>query len=266
MKSNMILTNKIGPLIYEAYQLTSKILQDLKIIPPVNYTFTFYGKQGFGRADTLSINPETDLTYEIHRNTLIIRLKESEIKHKILSNQQNSNTAWVSEHYEKFIEPLKYAESKGRFKLNWGVASEAFERHWEELSHQVESPKLDDFGGIGRIWYLYRISSGNDPYYTGPDTALSQVKNANASIISNADTVLNTIQAVLTLIHAKTDSPQEAQRLKEQYSLSFKQKSSQVNTISRDIWDSMEEDVQQELLKEFGASVAKVNKHVVVFK
>ena len=32
MKSNMALTNKIGPLIYEAYQLTSKILQDLNFM------------------------------------------------------------------------------------------------------------------------------------------------------------------------------------------------------------------------------------------
>jgi hypothetical protein len=66
------------------------------------------------------------------------------------------------------------------------------------------------------------MSSGNDPYYTGPDTANAQVKNANASIISNADTVLNTIEAVLKLTQAKTTSMEEAQRLKEQYAQSFK--------------------------------------------
>jgi hypothetical protein len=57
------------------------------------------------------------------------------------------------------------------------------------------------------------MSSGREPYYTGPDTALAQVKNANASIISNADTVLNTLQTVLTLVSTEAPSVEEGLRL-----------------------------------------------------
>lgn len=266
MKDNMIVTNKIGPLIYEGYMLTSKILQELGIINPVDYTFTYNGPSGFMRAKNLHIDPQKDLAYEVHRGALIIRLKESNIKNKILENQVSHNIAWVAEHYSKFMKPLQEAESKGKFKINQGVASEAFERHWEELQHQIEHENQDDFGGIGRIWYLYRISSGNDPYYTGPDTATSQVKNANASIISNADTVLNTIQAVLKLIYTKTSSIEEAQALKAQYAQSFTQKTAETQKISRDIWDSVDRDVQEMIMQQFGAKNATLTKKFVIFK
>lgn len=266
MKDNMIIANKIGPLIYEGYILTSKILQELGIINPVDYTFTYNGPSGFMRAKNLYIDPQKDLTYEVHRGALIIRLKESNIKNKILENQASHNVAWVAEHYNKFMKPLQEAESKGKFKINQGIASEAFERHWEELQHQIEHENQDDFGGIGKIWYLYRISSGNDPYYTGPDTATSQVKNVNASIISNADTVLNTIQAVLKLVYTKTSSVEEAQSLKNQYAQSFTQKTAETQKISRDIWDSVDEDIQKMIMQQFKAKDATLTKKFVIFK
>ncbi len=266
IKDNIIIANKIGPLIYEGYMLTSKILQELGIINPVDYTFTYNGSSGFIRAKNLHIDPQQDLTYEVHRGALIIRLKENNIKNKILANQASHNVAWVAEHYDKFIEPLRAAETKGKFKLNWGVASEAFERHWEELQHQIEHENRDNFGGVGRIWYLYRISSGNDPYYTGPDTATSQVKNANASIISNADTVLNTIQAVLKLIYTKTSSAEEGLLLQQQYAQSFTQKSTETQKISKEIWDSVDHDVQKLIMEQFGAKEAIEMKKFIIFK
>ena len=266
IKSNTSIANQIGPLIYEGYMLTSKILQELGIINPVDYTFTYNGASGFMRAKNLHIDPQQDLTYEVHRGVLIIRLKEASIKNKILANQATHNVAWVAEHYNKFMEPLQSAATKGRFKINLGVAAEAFERHWEEWQHQIEQPNRDKFGGVGRIWYLYRISSGNDPYYTGPDTATSQVKNANASIISNADTVLNTIQAVLKLVYTKTNSVEEALALKTQYAQSFAQKTTETQTISKDIWDSVDEDAQKMIMKQFGATTAIRGKKFITFK
>ena len=262
----MNIANKIGPLIYEGYMITSKILQELGIINPVDYTFTYNGPSGFMRAKNLYIDPKKDLIYEVHRGALVMRLKESNIKNKILENQASHNIAWVAEHYSKFMKPLKEAESKGKFKINQGVASEAFERHWEELQHQIEYENQDDFGGVGKIWYLYRISSGNDPYYTGPDTATSQVKNANASIISNADTVLNTIQAVLKLVYTKTNNAEEAQILKAQYAKSFAQKRSETQKISKDIWDSVDKDVQKMIMEQFGATTISKNKKFIIFK
>ena len=43
------------------------------------------------------------------------------------------------------------------------------------------------------------MSMGRDAYYTGPDTSLSQVKRQNASLISDMNTVLYTIQTILNL-------------------------------------------------------------------
>ncbi len=266
MKSNNIYMNKIGKLIYEAYNLTSKILQDLGIISKVSYTFTYHGETEFYRAQDLEIDPEKDIYFEIHRGALTVRLRESQIKNKILAQQINHNANWVSKHYNNFIKPLQKAENKSsKFKINWGVASEAFERHWEELQHSIDKPKEDRFGGVGHIWYLYRISSGNDPYYTGPDTANAQVKNANASIISNADTVLNTLQAVLKLINTKTNSMEEAKKLQQQYALAFKQKEAQKKQISRAIWDAIDQDAQQLLMKEFQATSYKIGKNTITF-
>lgn len=266
IKNNIIIANKVGPLIYEGYMLTSKILQELGIINPVDYTFTYNGPSGFMRAKNLFIDPYKDLTYEVHRGALIVRLKESNIKNKILENQASHNISWVAEHYNKFMQPLQEAERKGKFKINQGVASEAFERHWEEMQHQIEYENKDNFGGIGRIWYLYRISSGNDPYYTGPDTAISQVKNANASIISNADTVLNTIQAVLKLIYTKAESTEEALALKQKYAQSFAQKNDQTQKISKDIWDSVDEEAQKLIIEQFGSKNVNIKGKYVIFE
>lgn len=266
MKNNLQYVSKIGPLIYEAYYLTSKILQELGIIPSVGYTFTYHGNNTFYRSQNVVIDPQKDLNFELHRESLVIRLKEAEIKNKILANQSEKNVSWVSDHYQNFIEPLKKAKSE-KFKLNYGIVSEAFERHWEELHHSLENPKDDDFGGVGHIWKLYWESSGNDPYYTGPDTVLSQVKNANASIISNADTVLNTLQAVLVLINTKTTSLEEANALQQKFALSFTQRKSETSQISKKIWDAVDEDTKKLILKEFNAvGVDKIKKNIVIFR
>lgn len=265
LEDNAYYINIIGPLIYEAYVLTSKVLQELSIIPKVNYTFTYQGKNKFYRAQDIEIDAQKDLTYELYRGSLIVRLKQTEIKNKILANQAGKNIEWVSRHYQNFIKPLEKAQLKGKFKINYGYASEAFERHWEELQHSIEKPYEDDFGGVGHIWLLYYKSSGREPYYTGPDTALAQVKNANASIISNADTVLNTLQAVLTLVSTEVSSVEEGLRLQKQFSQAFAQRATQKQEISKNIWDAVEEDVQKMIMDELGAKSFKVLKNKVIF-
>lgn len=258
---------KIGNFIFEAYELTSQILQDLNIIDPVTYTVTYSSKSGnnFMRQSNFTISPE-DLQYEIRgkskgQEILVIRLKQSVIRQKLLKSQSGLERQWVNLHYQNFVSPYKEAQKKSSrgWKVNWGVASEAFERHWEELFHSIDKPIMsNDFGSIGHIWQLYKQSSGSDPYYTGPDTALAQVKNANASIISNADTVLNTLQAVLKLITTKVDASAAAE-LKNQYLQAFKQKPEK-KQISEDIWEAIDETARNELLNAFGAKeIIKIN-------
>lgn len=57
----------------------------------------------------------------------------------------------------------------------------------------------NDLESKGARWQMYRLSSGNAAYYTGPDTLYAQVKNANASLIDNVNTVLNTMDALIQL-------------------------------------------------------------------
>lgn len=264
-KENTEYIAKVGQLIFSAYELTSEILQELKIISPVGYTFTYHGANKFYRSDNLIINPQEDLTFEVHRNALTIRLKQSSIRAKLEAQNSAFRTDWISEHYKGFIEPYQEAQEKSTtgWQVNWGVASEAFERHWEMLQHSLEHPTGADYGSVGNRWQLYLQSSGNDPYYTGPDTALSQVKNANASMISNSETVLNTLEAVLKIVNTKVESQEAAKELTAKYSQAFKAKSGTTSKISKAIWDTLELDVQQELINIFGGTTIK--KNVVIF-
>ena len=265
LKENNEYIVKVGKLIFSAYELTSEILQELKIISPVGYTFTYHGTNKFYRSNDLIINPEEDLTFEIHRNALTVRLKQSSIKTKLEIQNASFRTDWISEHYKGFIVPYQEAQEKSTtgWQVNWGVASEAFERHWEMLQHSLEHPTGPDYGSIGSRWQLYLQSSGNDPYYTGPDTALSQVKNANASIISNSETVLNTLEAVLKIINTKVNSEEAAKELILKYSQAFKAKNGITSKISKEIWNTLELDVQQELINTFGS--ATIKKDIVIF-
>lgn len=264
-KENNEYIAKAGQLIFSAYELTSEILQELKIISPVGYTFTYHGTNKFYRSSNLVINPQEDLTFEVHRNALTVRLKQSSIKSKLEAQNTAFRTDWINEHYKGFIAPYEEAQEKSTtgWQVNWGIASEAFERHWEMLQHSLEHPTGADYGSIGDRWQLYLKSSGNDPYYTGPDTALSQVKNANASMISNSETVLNTLEAVLKIINTKVDSQEAAEELTAKYSQAFKAKSTTTYKISKAIWDTLEQDVQEELISIFGG--ATIKKNVVLF-
>lgn len=264
-KENTEYIAKVGQLIFSAYELTSEILQELKIISSVGYTFTYHGANKFYRSNNLIINPQEDLTFEVHRNALTVRLKQSSIRAKLEAQNSAFRTDWISDHYKGFIAPYQEAQEKSTtgWQVNWGVASEAFERHWEMLQHSLEHPTGADYGSVGSRWQLYLQSSGNDPYYTGPDTALSQVKNANASMISNSETVLNTLEAVLKIVNTKVESQEAAEQLTAKYSQAFKAKSSTTSKISKAIWDTLELDAQQELINIFGS--ATIKKNIVIF-
>lgn len=253
--------NRIGKLIFEAYELTSMILVNIGLIDPIHFTFTYASKKGnvFYRSEKMQIDPNKDLKFELRNNqqTLVIRLKTSVIRQKLLENQLGKEDGGiiVAKHYKKFIEPFLENEKKGSWKMNVGVATEAFERHWEQLKHSLTPPNMNDadLGSVGSRWVLYKMSSGSDPYYTGPDTAESQVKNANASIISNADTVINTIQAVLKLADTNLDIT-AIQQIAAQYKLAFQQKQASIDNILKGLENIVDEDILQEAKEAIAAN------------
>lgn len=247
--------NRIGKLIFEAYELTSMILANIGLITPIHFTFTHASKKGnvFYRSEDVKIDPNKDLKFELknEKQILVIRLKTTVIRQKILENQtgKENSRAIVAQHYKKFIEPFIEHEKKSKeWKMNVGIATEAFERHWENLKHNINSSNITDadLGSYGERWILYKISSGSDPYYTGPDTAESQVKNSNASIISNADTVINTIAAVLKLANTEI-SPSKNASIIEQYKRAFTQKKPSEESIIKGLEKIVDDDILKEV-------------------
>ena len=258
--------SKISRLILEAYHLTTNILSNVGLISKVNYVITYQTDKDFYRLTDIPID-ENAMTYEIRgedkgKTRLVLRMNESYIRSKVNEKKNNNDINWVSAHYKEFIQPFKDAEKRSskrrkyKFKMNAGVAAEAFERHWENLHHQLDKPSINYNlavqNPIGYAWVLYKQSSRNAPYYTGPDTLYSQVKNSNASIISNVDTVLNTMEAVIQM-GEENISGNELNKIKEQYKKAFKAKEGKLK-IPKKIMMNVDKEAKEQInnvLKDF---------------
>lgn len=150
--------------------------------------------------------------------------------------------------------------------MNLGVAIEAFERHLENLKH-VPLPGVEmessDIESEGYRWVLYKMSSGSTPYYLGPDTALSQMKAQNASIVSDINTIVMTIQGILTIVNSNF------KEIKPSLDNLFIEKLKTSNTIESmpgKIWDGITDDVRQEILNAIGASGFSIEKNLIVIE
>ena len=263
---------EIATQILKAYFLTEKILENLGLIHHVNYTFTYIDSQNnYYRASNLNLLANSDAYYlEEREGVYALRLRESAVSAMIKGDNLNKSTDLINEHYQFFSRPYWDYDrnNKTGWKVNKGVVAEAFERHWEQLRHSIDQSSFDnsengdDLKSVGYRWVLYRLSSGSDPYYTGPDTALSQVKNANASIVSNVDTVLNTIMLIKTLMESKV-SKGEVEKIDQNLDKLFNQSSEKL-TISRKIWDGINDTVKQEIIAALKGTGVKIKSKQVV--
>lgn len=182
----------------------------------------------------------------------------AQMKRTIASNEKEAQTArQLYEHYQSFT--ASYRAWGG--KVNEGVMREAFELHLEKMHASLNqdgsfNPSCD-MESEGRRWVMYRHASGSDPYFTGPDTALSQVKAENASLVSNIDTVLNTAEFIVQ--HGLTIST-------ENLKTALKTKSGdEIKDFSSKIWKHLDKSVQDEIIKAMGGSESIVRKfHVTI--
>lgn len=262
--------DELGEQIAQGYEISSKILQDLGYISPVKYSIYYRSDTFQARLGDIELDPKKDLKYEVHRNNLVIRIKSSSDKIKQLIKKAKNSQEIISTHYKYFIKPYEDVSDKNsNWVINYGYASEAFERHWELKGHSIEElagfkNNESDYGTVGHRWYLYILSSGNDPFYTGPDTAEAQVKNLNASIISNGNTILAVIAAILKIIDTKINpDATEMQKILTRYKQAFQAKQTGVKHINRNLWDKIDETSQQEIINALGATGVKVLKNKV---
>lgn len=253
--------NKITEDIFEAYHLTSIVLQELRIIDEVSYTINFIDKDGnyrrVGNVDLQLSDVRLEQASKERGGNYKLRLNESALKARLLQKEMDQTEQIINRHFQKFSEPFRKYEASNNtgWRINRGVLSEAFERHWENLKHRVDQPQgfrdtKNDLGSIGQRWLLYKLSSGSDPYFTGPDTIFAQVKNSNASLIDNLNTVINTMEVIFQLVNNANDIKNYQEALKKV----FKPNTPKQQKIAKDVWDLMNEQEQ----KKYQEEVSKV--------
>ena len=255
--------------VFDAYHLTSEILQELEFISNVEYTFTYIDSHGnFKRSHNMDLTLE-DINLEAassSRGYYSLRLKESAIKMKIDESTNIDAMELLNQHFQAFAQMFFDYENNNNtgWKINKGVLAEAFERHWENQGDSIDNTITlqrnnigNDLESIGKRWWLYRLSSGSDPYYTGPDTVYSQVKNANASLIDNVETVLNTMEALINFFDNTVSIKNLAINLNKAFTANISK-----FAIPKSIWDDLSMDAQQELINAVAESLGISNTQI----
>lgn len=239
--------NQIKKLIFEAYELTSSILQDLNLIRKIKNVVSFIDDDyNYVRIENFNfdinhvyLNP----TASKRGKNYGLRLHFTEEEIQKMKQQQNYEI--INNHFYGFIEPFRKYEQNNKtgWKINKGVLAETFQRHWQKNhGNYVQGNLPDDFESEGRRWWMYRESSGSDPYFTGPDTDFAQVKNTNASLVSNVNTVVNTIKGILLLVDEKNLQNMSNENIEA----IFKQKDLKPS-ISKKIYEGMDEKGKKEI-------------------
>ena len=249
--------------ILEAYHLTSIILQELGFIDKVLYTFTYIDSKGnYHRAGNMELKLDAVKVEAASskRGYVSLRLQEAIIRQQIASKTTEETQIAINNHYQHFVQ--MYYDYEEHNNTGWkvsnkrGILAEVFERHWENMHHSIDG-SIDQFHknsigndleSEGRRWLMFKESSGNAPYYTGPDTLYSQVKNANASLIDNVNTVLNAMDAVIKIVDDNTNISNLAIKLKRAFTASESN-----DKFSKAIWDDLTEDVKQQIIEEVAA-------------
>lgn len=229
------------------YHRTLEVLSILKLINKVNFTVTYIdnskGKPIYTRLDNFVLD-----TTNTSLSGNALKMSESMIKKMAVKKWKDNYQIQdnINKHFQEFSEVYyDYASNNNTgWKYNNGRIAEAFERHWENWNHTIKEaeqslPKVQE--SEGRRWVIYKKSSGNAAYYTGPDTAYSQVKNQNATVIHNIETVLNATDFIFKLINGEINIPEKTNQIKK--ALSAKE----TTTISAKIWDGMSQTVKNQI-------------------
>lgn len=246
-------------LIVEAYNLITQLLYQLGQINHINTTITFIDDSyNYFRLDNMELTAEyvfLDKKADSKGGGYSLRLDMAKLNAiKAQKNQQKTQAA-IAAHFQAFIAPfVAYQKvAKTGWKINKGVMAETFERHLENILHgSIESFESNDFESVGTRWQMYKASSGSDPFFTGPDTQLAQVKNANASLVSDARTVINAIEGILKI----TDAEGNLTKKKNELDKIFKQAKTK-QTIREDVLIDLQQqfpDVVKSILQQIVAS------------
>ncbi len=245
---NLVDLNK---LFLDAYLFIQNFLSRIGIINPVQFTVTqIDDNYNYTRLSNLTIRPQNViLQTRNHGKRVSQRLKESSFQKEIKKAKEEEQWKLMNEHFQNFIKPYKdYIETnKTGWKINKGVLAEAFQRHLETVSHP---PYTDPLPSIGARWWIYRLSSGSDPFFTGPDTKYAQVKTTSASLISDVNTLIYTLTGLQAILKGQITDEEKIQKIFKQADIK--------PTMTSKIWDGLEKGAKeeaQEAVKDFMKSL-----------
>lgn len=191
-------------LILEAYNLITIFLSEIDQIHSINTVVAFIDNNNYFRIDNMKLlidYVKLDKKSSKRGGGFSIRLNQQALKAEKEKQMEVDTQEKLSQHFNDFLQPfIEYQKHNNTgWKMNRGVAAQAFERHLEQVSHLNDDYSSTDFGSIGDRWQLYLQSKGSDPFFTGPDTILSQVKTSKASLVSDPRTVLYALNGVLQI-------------------------------------------------------------------
>lgn len=169
---------------------------------PLDYAIYFTDKDG---KVYRSQQNKLSLDYlNISKSNQSMRLSASAFKKFALEQRQAVD---ITEHYSVFMGVLQKTyngQSKlPNSKINAGVIAEAFERHLQKV-HALAlkdgniSVEVGYDWSVDEAWRLVRQSLGNDPWYTGGDVGMTQVKNIGKGNVRL--TQFNTIEDIVNFL------------------------------------------------------------------
>lgn len=266
LKNKTEIINSITKLYFltEEYFVKRKVIKNPNFIMTATTPSGLYIRKEFTE-ELLKNDASNFLDFQENRDGGVgLRFKSSSVLEKMKESIQNDNkelefSKKLYEHYQNFIEPYQKYEEKGG-NINEGVCREAFELHLEQLhKSQLEKKEFKNcrMESVAKRWIKYRVSSGSDPYFTGPDTALSQVKSENAALVGDIKTILNTARFIV--MEGNTIGKKKLQGKLKTKSVN------EIKTFSKSLWSFLDEDVKEDILKELGGkSVVEKQKYIYI--
>lgn len=253
--------------ITKLYFLTEEFFVLKGAISKPKFTMTYsdsqsgmYYRQEFeiGVGD-LKVNEDSHQKIQLRFQTQSVLEK---MKAVIKDNEiEQENAKKLYKHFMTFTEPYQEYKRAGNYSGR-GIWREAFELHLENLHKSYVYGTEKEFNpncqmeSVAHRWVLYKYASGNDPYFTGPDTALSQVKAENASLITDIDTVLNAA-AYIVKWGEEVSTTDLSQMLKTKGA-------NEINTFAKNIWETLSKEIQDEIVAIMGSNLGLSSPKVVI--
>lgn len=172
---------------------------------------------------------------------------------KKFANQQRQ-TADITAHYNTFVNVLKETY-RGTDPLpnkivNDGIIAEAFERHLQNVHKGALNGEEDisiESGydwSVDEAWRLIRQSRGNDPWYTGGDVGVTQVKNIGRGNVRL--TSFSTVEDIVNFLFYLGQEVKDDNLLRQQAKQAFQVLYNEANdTINHEINLTAEEIIEE---------------------